>query len=570
MNVKIENNRVRTTSDYDPRMIRILPHLEGMKRWGANRSFSFENTAYNLNLWKSIFPEAVVEQDTQSKNEHALGSAQEAVQKVFDVQATRPPFTFKTPPRAHQKRALDKINGKADLKHVFGLFMDIGTGKSWTGIAVMGQRWCANEIDGVLLVAKNGVHGQWVREEIPKHMSEAVNWKAWVWGKTKKDQKAFDELLTFDGLKIMSINIDALITNPAQDKILKFIKVCRGRVMMIVDESQDIKNISALRTRAAIKFGALCKYRMIMTGTPIAKNLVDAYSQFKFLHEWIFGHKYVTTFRSMYCVLRDNGFGLEIIGHKNVEQFYRTVDPHIFRINADEVLDLPPKVYVKHVFTMNDEQKRLIKELRAGFTAMLEGGQQVSAVNAASLVTKIQQISCGFVVDETGVPSRISNPRMEALLNVLEQRQGKAIIWCRFHQDIKAVSKELGAAAVEYYGETSMKDREINKAAFLDPNSSVKYLVASPEAAGTGLNLQGICQTNIYYSNSFNSLARWQSEGRTWRDGTTGTVTYIDLIAKGGPDAHILKNLQNKKSISDLALDEYRKLILAEEADEVL
>jgi SNF2 family DNA or RNA helicase len=83
------------------------------------------------------------------------------------------------------------------------------------------------------------------------------------------------------------------------------------------------------------------------------------------------------------------------------------------------------------------------------------------------------------------------------------------------------------------------------------------------------LNLQGICRTNVYYSNSFNSLARWQSEGRTWRDGTTGSVVYIDLVAKGSPDSRILQNLKDKKSISDLALDEYRKLIELEDNDEI-
>jgi SNF2 family DNA or RNA helicase len=154
-------------------------------------------------------------------------------------------------------------------------------------------------------------------------------------------------------------------------------------------------------------------------------------------------------------------------------------------------------------------------------------------------------------------------------VNVLEQREGKAIIWCRFNEDIRRVMKKLGDKTVDYYGETSPKARQQNLDLFLNANSSVRYLVASPEAAGTGLNLQGICRTNVYYSNSFNSLARWQSEGRTWRDGTTGSVVYIDLVAKGSPDSRILQNLKDKKSISDLALDEYRKLIAMEDNDEI-
>jgi len=563
MNILIEGNRVRTTSDYDVRMIRALPKLEGMKRWASGKVFTFENTPYNLEVWRSVFPDARFEDKTGAT---APAKANSGVQAV---ETARPTFCFKTPPRAHQRTALDKMFKKGEYPDCFGLFMDIGTGKSWTGIAMMGIRWCDGLSDHVLLVAKNGVHAQWVNEQIPRHMSDSVPWKAWVWDKTKKGERDFEAMMNFEGLKIFAINIDALITGPAEEKILRFLKAAKGRATMIVDESQDIKNISASRTKMAIRYGALCKYRMIMTGTPLAKNLVDAFSQFKFLDERIFGHRYLTTFRSRYCQLRDNGFGLEIVGHKNVEEFYRKIEPHIFRINADEVLDLPPKVYVQQPFTLSDEQKRLMKDLRKTFMAQTEKGATLSVPNAAALVTRMQQISCGFAVDENGIARDLPNPRLTELLNVLEQRSGKAIIWCRFNEDIKQVMKVLGPSAVDYYGGTSQNDRQRNVQTFLDPGSSISYLVASPEAAGTGLNLQGVCRTNIYYSNSFNSLARWQSEGRTWRDGTTGSVTYIDLVGKGTPDARILKNLQDKKSISDLALDEYRKLILMEEADEI-
>jgi len=559
MDIKIEGNRVKTVSVYDVRMIRALPKLEGMKRWMNSKQFTFENTPYNLEVWAQTFPHSKVETGTPVEAPAGVAEANSA----FDE--GRPAFTYKTPPRAHQERALTKMIHKTS----FGLFMDIGTGKSWTGIAMMGKRWCAGKSDYVLLVAKNGVHTQWVTEQLPKHMSEVVPWKAWVWSKTKKAEAEFEQMMKFDGLKIFAINIDALITIAAEQKIMRFLKAASGHATMIVDESQDIKNISAMRTKAAIKYGNLCKYRMIMTGTPIAKNLVDAFSQFKFLDENIFGHRYVTTFRSRYCQLRDNGFGLEIVGHKNVEEFYRKIDPHIFRINADEVLDLPPKVYVTQPFVLSDEQKRLMKDLRQNFMASVGSGAKISVPNAAALVTRMQQISCGFAVDEEGHVRELPNPRLEELVNVLEQREGKAIIWCRFNEDIRRVMKKLGDKTVDYYGETSPKARQQNLDLFLNANSSVRYLVASPEAAGTGLNLQGICRTNVYYSNSFNSLARWQSEGRTWRDGTTGSVVYIDLVAKGSPDSRILQNLKDKKSISDLALDEYRKLIAMEDNDEI-
>ena len=60
MDCMTDGNRVRTTGAYDSRILRVLNKLEGMKKWGANRSFSFENTPYNLEAWFSVFPQAVV------------------------------------------------------------------------------------------------------------------------------------------------------------------------------------------------------------------------------------------------------------------------------------------------------------------------------------------------------------------------------------------------------------------------------------------------------------------------------------------------------------------------------
>jgi SNF2 family DNA or RNA helicase len=555
LNIKIEGKRVRTTSEYDARILRALNRLEGMKRWGSNRTFSFDNSAYNIEVWRSVFPDCKVETEDPAESDT------EATSALFDVPGDRPTFQFKTPPRDHQKKALEKLKSLP----AFGLFMDVGTGKSWTAIAFMGQRWCAGLSDHVLLIAKNGVHRQWVTEQIPEHMSEAVQWRAWIYGKSKKSEREFDELMAFDGLKIMAINIDAIATAGGEAKILAFLKQARGKATMIIDESQDIKNMTATRTKTAIKLGSLCRYRMIMTGTPIAKNVIDLFSQFKFLDENILGFRYITAFKNQYCIMRETPFGKIIAGSKNIEQLYRVIDPYIFRITSEEALDLPPKVYVRREFALSDAQLKAMKELQKQFFTDLGNGQISSVTTAATLLTRMQQISCGFLPTDDKTITRFPNPRMEELKTLIEQREGKIIIWCRFNQDIEFVMRELKQEAVDYYGKTPESQRKKNLDLFMDKDSRVRFLVASPEAAGTGLNLQGLCNTNIYYSNSFNALARWQSEGRTWRDGTKGTVTYFDLVAQKSPDKRILSNLRDKKSVSDMTLDDFRKLFAMED-----
>jgi len=557
MDAKIDGNRVKTTGSYDPRILKALNRLEGMKRWGANRSFSFENTPYNLEVWRSVFPDARLEGAPPA--EGAIAGLPAATEAIFDLPSSRPAFEFKTPPRAHQKAALAKLGPKA-----YGaLFMEVGTGKSWTAIALAGQRWCAGQIDRLLVVAKNGVHQQWAREQIPAHMGRAVKFKAHVFGRTKAADREFDELLNFDGLQIFLINTEAIATPRAEEKILRFL--AGGRTFMAVDESQDIKTPAAARTKAALRYAKLAKHRLIMTGTPISKNLLDLFSQFQFLHEGIVGHRYITTFKNRYCEFKQTDYGEVITGHKNEDELFSKIDPYVFRITTAEAYDLPPKHYVERPFILDADQIAVMEELKKNFFAEFQDNETLFVKNAASLLVRLQQVSCGFLPKEDGTVREFKNPRKEALRSVIEQRSGKIIIWCRFHQDIEGLSKEYGSRALKYYGQTPQADRPAIIEQFMNGKSGKDLLFASAGAAGTGLNLQGLCQTNIYYSNSFNALERWQSEGRTWRDGTTHSVTYFDLVARNSPDRKILANLKSKKSVSDLMLDDLRKLFELEE-----
>lgn len=76
-----------------------------------------------------------------------------------------------------------------------------------------------------------------------------------------------------------------------------------NEVMLVVDESTRIKTPSAKRTKLITKFGKNVKYRRILTGTPITKNVTDVYAQFKFLDPQILGYDSFYSFRNQYCVM---------------------------------------------------------------------------------------------------------------------------------------------------------------------------------------------------------------------------------------------------------------------------
>ena len=87
-----------------------------------------------------------------------------------------------------------------------------------------------------------------------------------------------------------------------------------------------------------------------------------------------------------------------------------------------------------------------------------------------------------------------------------------------------------------------------------------RFLVANPGTGGTGLNLhEGGCARVLYYSNSENSIQRWQSEDRVHRVGIQRPVIYTDLIAMGSRDRAILANLKQKKDLSDMRLNDIKE-----------
>jgi hypothetical protein len=563
MPLTIEGNRATLDEVPGRGWLIAASEMEGMKKYLKGGGVSFEPTPWNLELFKKHLPDIeIIDRRSEGKIDASLGSVGEGV----GLGLLRSPTLYRPfrVPYAHQKRANDKF----DPLPYFALFAEQGTGKTKIIIDRAGKRWCDGVISAVLVITLSGVHNQWIDEQFPEHIGETssdgekwerIPWRGQAWNKNKP--KFEEGMLSKDKLAVFAINIDALRTDKGFKAAKIFIEEHGGKLMCVCDESQEIAKATSLRAEAARELSHMCVDRGISTGTPIGKDLTNYWAQFLFLSEEIIGHRYEVTFKTQYCII--GGWdGNTVVGSKNQEKLYERTEPYTFRATKEEDLQLPPKVYDRVYFDMTEEQWKAYRDLREEFLHELESGDDVVVKNAAVLLTRLQQITCGYLVDENEKIHRFkSNPRMDALLRLRESRPGKRIIWARFNEDVEEIARKIGSSAVAYYGGTSPKDRPRAKEIWLDPSSGIDDFVASPAAGGTGLNLQGLCRTNIYYSNSFNAIHRWQSEDRTHRIGTTGTVSYFDLIANKTVDLKVLSNLRQKKSLSDLMLDDIRKML---------
>jgi superfamily II DNA or RNA helicase len=546
MLLTIEGENATLHTRMTPAVMLLLPRLEGRRKWLKGGGLRVLATQHNIEVFREGL-ELVVKDEFASEDEE------------FEPGPDFIPYKPKTIPYHHQTEALEKCNGQK----VFALFMEQGTGKTKVAIDHAGDLWAKGKITGVLVVAPKGVHRQWVDSQLPEHSGCEFTAAIWPLKELPKElNKGVD-------LKWLAINVDGIKTTKGEQICTEFVKAHEGKVLVVMDESHTIKNAKSKRWLHANRLGQCVDYRMAMTGTPIAKDLTEEWAQFKWLDEKIIGIRYITAFRNEYCIM--GGFeGRAIVGHKNVERFKEKVKPYTYRATKGQI-GILPKAYDRWKFDLSPKQKSMIKEMKKLLITQIESGEISTAANAAVAVMRMQQIASGFFVDDDKeihlIDHRASkNPRLMALAELLESIEGKVVIWARFIQDIVNISQMLGKDCVTYYGATSDKDRKWAIERFLsEGKKSPRYFVSNPAAGGMGLNLQGQCRRAVYYSNSDNSIERWQSEDRIHRIGVTGGVVYTDLIGVGSVDTKILRNLRNKKTISAMALGDIRNWMEEEE-----
>lgn len=462
---------------------------------------------------------------------------------------------FKLKPFEHQAEEFKRH--KDDL--VRALLWDRGTGKTKAIIDLACYLYEKNEIRRVLIVAPNGVHRQWIDEQLPIHCWDNIEWKGFKWdgqkSKTLKAQKEIDLLLSpSEPLKFLTINYEALATKKGEEVAKKFLvgQAC----LFVCDESHKIKTPRAERTKAINRLGKLAEYKRILTGTVVANGAFDLYSQFSFLDPEVLGFKSFYAFKTYFGVFKKayaKGGRIydHLLGYRNLEKLTNLIDPVSSRIVKDEVLDIPPKLYQKVYTELTASQARIYNQIKEDFRAELKSGKVLSVPLAITRLLRLQQIICGYLPTGNEMILWKDNPRVKTVLEILEDCPGKIIIWARFKQDIRNIRHALDKAnykVVEYHGDVNAKDRDAAVDDFQN-NPEVKIFLANPAAAGEGLNLFA-ATTEIYYSNSFKLVERLQSEDRAHRPGQTKNVTIIDIIAAGTVDERIVDTLRKKNDIA--------------------
>jgi len=471
-------------------------------------------------------------------------------------------YKFKTPPYKHQLKALEK----SWKKSYFAYFMEMGTGKSKVLLDNIAMLYDQGKVNGALIVAPKGVIGTWYDQEIPTHLPDHIENKTVLWQAniTKGQSRKLGTLFkTGEELHVLVMNVEAFSTQKGVDFAAKFLS-CHN-CMMAIDESTTIKNPDAKRTKNICKLAPYAKYRRILTGSPVTKSPLDLYKQCDFLQSELLGHTSYYSFRTRYAIMKTANFGgrsVQIVsGYRNLEELSGKLKPFSFRVLKDDCLDLPPKTFMKRMVKLSAEQQKLYKQMKFLALAEMEG-KRMSTATVLTQLMRLHQITCGHFTADDGTIKDIKNNRLDELLDVLEEVEGKAVIWAHYQHDVESIiehiRKEYGFdSAVDYYGLTPPPQRQKNIKKFQN-SDKCRFFVGTTQTGGYGITLTA-ASTMIYYSNGYDLEKRQQSEARIDRIGQKFPMTYIDIMAEGTVDERIVKALRKKVNIASKIMGEKLK-----------
>jgi len=438
---------------------------------------------------------------------------------------------MKYSPHDYQTRAKDFI-----LEHPkAGMLLEMGLGKTvitLTAIDVLINELF--EVDRVLVIApKRVAEDTWTREHAKwdhvRHLRVSK-----VLGSPEQRRRA--------------LAVDADIYVIGRDNVVWLVEQCRQGWpfdMVVIDELSSFKNPQAKRFRALKKVIPKASRVVGLTGTPSANGLMDLWAEIYLLDRGErLGHTLGAYREKYFRPGARNGYVVfkwePLRGSR--EKIEAAISDICISMSADDYLTLPKRIDNLIPVKLSPQEMKQYKTMEAEQLLHIDD-EDVVALNAAAVMTKLLQIANGSVYSHEGNVVRLHDAKLEALLEIIDTTDSPVLIFYSYKHDLAAIKAAIpGARTLD--GPEDIAEWNAGR---------VQVLLAHPASVGYGLNLQEGGHVIVWYGLTWSLELYQQANARLYRQGQDKPVIIHHLIAEGTVDEQVMRALQ-EKDMSQAAL----------------
>jgi len=325
--------------------------------------------------------------------------------------------------------------------------------------------------------------------------------------------------------------------------------------LVICDESHRLRLASGLTSRFTARLGMRTRYRLALTGTPMAHEPLDIWGQFRFLDPNVLDPTF-GSFKLRHAVM-GGYYDREIKGWKDLDQLNRKFYSIAFRVTED-VLDLPPELDEPCYGELSQRAQKIYDDMEEDLLAWVAEDREVTAANALVRLLRLQQITSGVITDDAGEEHQIDRTKEDLLSDLLSDIDPgePVVVFARFKADLKAIHRacsQLGRPSAELSGTTD--ELELWKQGGADGPT---ILAVQIQAGGVGVDLTR-ARYAVYYSTGFSLTDYLQSRARVRRPPQTRPVTYYHLLIRGSIDEIVRRAIERRQDLIESTLSEIKK-----------
>ena len=445
------------------------------------------------------------------------------------------PGMFK--PFVHQKITA----GYLALRDRCFCFNEAGTGKTSSVIWATDYLMSIGQIKRVLVICPLSImYSAWQADIFKTAMHRTVGI---AHGDNNKRKKIISGEYEF-----VIINFDGVAT--VQEEISK-----AGFDLIVIDEANAYKTVTTKRWRTLSKLLKPSTKLWMLTGTPASQSPLDAFGLARLVNPTGVP-RYFTSWRDK--VMQQVTKFKYVPKPTSKTDVFEALQPAI-RYEKAQCLDLPPVVYQTREVPLTSQVLRYYKELKNQH--LIEAaGEQISAVNAAAMLSKLLQISGGAMyTDNREVVEFDVTPRLSALMEVLDETEHKVIVFVPYRHTIELVSRYLSSQGVineVINGDVSARDRAdlINR---FQTQTNPRVLVIQPQAASHGVTLTA-ADTVVFWSPVMSVETYLQCIARIDRYGQVNSMTVVHLQGSEA-ERRVYAMLQGKVDSHERLVDLYKQ-----------